>query len=281
MRYGRTPEVGCRNLRGCERRTALRIGIVSDIPCDVVAFKRALEELGQIDMILGAGDWVLQYRFSNEIYDMIRDYNIIAVRGNHDMAVAGPGGVMLRASGKINAENLEFLNNMPAVVELHIEGKRLLMMHTSRLDPTGGGRDLGGAAMGKVVHHYRENGGSFGQISADEALNAGNSILTDNYVMGINAKPTNPGQVFIVAQDDGFKEHNMGELPEVDADILVVGHTHQPVIDQQGTRLVVNPGSLGQPRNPAFPHRRTYAILDTKDWSATIGEFHQQTYDES
>jgi predicted phosphodiesterase len=244
----------------------------------VVAFRRALDEMGPVDLLLGAGDWVLQYRFSNEIYDMIRDYNIIAVRGNHDMAIAGPGGVMLRANGKISPDNLATLEDMPAVVELNVEGKRLLMMHTSRLDPTGGGRDLGGAAMGKTVHHYVENGGNFGRVSAEEV--AGKSILTDTYVMGINAKPTNPGQVFVVAQDDGFKEHNMGDLPEVEADILVVGHTHQPVIDQQGPRLVINPGSLGQPRNPAFPHRRTYAILDTKTWEASIGEFHQQVYDE-
>jgi predicted phosphodiesterase len=257
---------------------SMKIGIVSDIHCDVVAFRRALDEMGPVDMLLGAGDWVLQYRFSNEIYDMIRDYNIIAVRGNHDMAIAGPGGVMLRRSGKIAEEHQIRLDDMPAVVEVHIEGKRLLMMHTSRLDPTGGGRDLGGASLGKVVHHFVENGGSYGRVPYEEL--GDKALLTDNYVMGINARPTNPGQTILIAQDDGFREANMGDLPEVDADILVVGHTHQPVIDQQGSRLVINPGSLGQPRNPAFPHRRTYAILDTKDWSARIGEFQQQTYDE-
>lgn len=259
----------------------MKIGIVSDIHCDIVAFQRALEEMGPVDLLLGAGDWVLQYRFSNEIYDMIRDYNFIAVRGNHDMAIAGSAGLMLRMSGKIAEEHLKRLDDMPSVVELHVEGKKLLMMHTSRLDPTGGGRDLGGQALGKVVHHYGENGGSFGRLTPEEMKDP---ILGETYVMGKDATPTNgrppSGDTFVVAQDDGFITGSMGDLPEVPADILIVGHTHQPVIQQQKERLVVNPGSLGQPRNPAFPHRRTYAILDTKDWSASIGEFQQQAYDE-
>lgn len=259
----------------------MKIGIVSDIHCDVVAFQRALEEMGPVDLIMGAGDWVLQYRFSNEIYDMIRDYNIIAVRGNHDMAIASSAGAALRASGKISQEHLERLDNMPAVVEVHVEGKRIVMMHTSRLDPTGGGRDLGGAALGKVVHHYAYNGGSYGRVSAEEL--GEKALLDETYIMGKNSTPTtatNNGEVFIVAQDDGFQQHSMSDLPEVGADVLVVGHTHQPVVAEQGQRLVVNPGSLGQPRNPAFPHRRTFMILDTKDWKASMGEFQQQAYDE-
>ena len=74
----------------------MKIGIVSDIHCDVVAFERALEEMGPVDLLMGAGDWVLQYRFSNDIYDMIRDHNIIAVRGNHDMAIASSAGAVVR-----------------------------------------------------------------------------------------------------------------------------------------------------------------------------------------
>jgi len=34
----------------------------------------------------------------------------------------------------------------------------------------------------------------------------------------------------------------------VKADVLLVGHTHTPFIRQIGDRVVVNPGSLGQPK---------------------------------
>jgi putative phosphoesterase len=38
------------------------------------------------------------------------------------------------------------------------------------------------------------------------------------------------------------------EVERVKADVLLVGHTHTPFIRRIGDRLVVNPGSLGQPK---------------------------------
>lgn len=38
------------------------------------------------------------------------------------------------------------------------------------------------------------------------------------------------------------------ELNRVDHDVLLVGHTHTPFISHVGNRVVVNPGSLGQPK---------------------------------
>jgi protein phosphatase len=39
------------------------------------------------------------------------------------------------------------------------------------------------------------------------------------------------------------------EVANVPADIVLVGHTHLPFVLNVGGRLVVNPGSLGQPKN--------------------------------
>ncbi len=38
------------------------------------------------------------------------------------------------------------------------------------------------------------------------------------------------------------------EIEKVDADVILIGHTHQPAIRTFGSRTVVNPGSLGQPK---------------------------------
>jgi predicted phosphodiesterase len=38
------------------------------------------------------------------------------------------------------------------------------------------------------------------------------------------------------------------ELELVDADFLLVGHTHTPFIREIGGKTIVNPGSLGQPK---------------------------------
>ena len=47
-----------------------------------------------------------------------------------------------------------------------------------------------------------------------------------------------------------------------DADVLVLGHTHVPFTRSLNNGLIVNPGSVGQPRdgNPCS----SYSILDTK-----------------
>lgn len=39
------------------------------------------------------------------------------------------------------------------------------------------------------------------------------------------------------------------EASAVDADVILVGHTHLPFVRQAGRRTVVNPGSLGQPKD--------------------------------
>lgn len=48
------------------------------------------------------------------------------------------------------------------------------------------------------------------------------------------------------------------ESERVDADVILVGHTHIPFINRIGTRQVVNPGSLGQPKHGG-PHA-SYAV---------------------
>jgi protein phosphatase len=54
----------------------------------------------------------------------------------------------------------------------------------------------------------------------------------------------------------------------VDADILVVGHSHIPMdMVFKGIRIL-NPGSVGQPRDG--DPRASYAILDTETWSFSI-----------
>jgi putative phosphoesterase len=49
----------------------------------------------------------------------------------------------------------------------------------------------------------------------------------------------------------------------VDADILVLGHTHVPMVEQVNGTLVVNPGSIGESREHGAKDLVSYAILDT------------------
>jgi len=60
----------------------------------------------------------------------------------------------------------------------------------------------------------------------------------------------------------------MAMLNKVKADILIMGHTHQPFVRRITGRLVVNPGSVGQPRD--FSSDSEYCILDPQYMQATI-----------
>jgi putative phosphoesterase len=48
-------------------------------------------------------------------------------------------------------------------------------------------------------------------------------------------------------------------LRDIDADVVCVGHTHHPYILEAGGKLVINPGSVGQPRDG--DPRASYAII--------------------
>lgn len=59
--------------------------------------------------------------------------------------------------------------------------------------------------------------------------------------------PTNPlsGQLNPATSHESDL-HTM--FDSIDADVIVLGHTHLPTIRQFGKKLIINPGSLGQPR---------------------------------
>jgi putative phosphoesterase len=58
-----------------------------------------------------------------------------------------------------------------------------------------------------------------------------------------------------------------------DVDILLLGHTHVPMVQRIGTTLVVYPGSLGESRDPSGDRRVSYAVLDTASEEVDIRLF--------
>ena len=59
------------------------------------------------------------------------------------------------------------------------------------------------------------------------------------------------------------------DADELGVDIVISGHTHEPMVATFGTTLVVNPGSVGEPRQ-RDDRRPTYAVVDTATRQATI-----------
>jgi putative phosphoesterase len=59
-----------------------------------------------------------------------------------------------------------------------------------------------------------------------------------------HAKPSDPLYGYCPEQSEDW----IYELDHIEGDVLLVGHTHTPFIRRIGNRIVVNPGSLGQPK---------------------------------
>lgn len=59
-----------------------------------------------------------------------------------------------------------------------------------------------------------------------------------------HAKPTNPLYGYCPVDSPEWES----ELKPIEADVVLVGHTHTPFVRHYGSKTLVNPGSLGQPK---------------------------------
>ena len=66
-------------------------------------------------------------------------------------------------------------------------------------------------------------------------------------------------------------EHNnaaMERMRSIAADIILLGHTHVPMLAEVGNKLVINPGSCGDARGAS--NRLSFARIDFDDRMATV-----------
>jgi putative phosphoesterase len=72
----------------------------------------------------------------------------------------------------------------------------------------------------------------------------------------VHATPRDPLDEYAPADADFWARR----LQNVDADVVCVGHTHQPYVLEVGDKLVINPGSVGQPRDN--DPRASFALIE-------------------
>jgi putative phosphoesterase len=73
----------------------------------------------------------------------------------------------------------------------------------------------------------------------------------------------------------------MRRIGAIDADFVVIGHTHCQIVERVGRPLVINPGSAGQARDHSNGKRLSYAVLDVDTGHVEIDNYlvsdhHQQ-----
>jgi putative phosphoesterase len=189
----------------------MRLGIVSDVHCNADALRLAIERMGPVDELLCAGDSIFEYRFSNDVLELLRESSARYVLGNHENVFLGPQGVRARGSANVRQDLVTYMSEQPLSLEVDVGGKKLVMVHASPLEP------------------YQQ------------------------YVF-----PGSP---------------ELQRLAEIEADYVILGHTHTQMAECVGRALVINPGSGGDPRDLANGRKLSYAVLDTASGEVLFDNF--------
>ena len=133
----------------------MRIGVVSDIHGNHRALARALDLLDGVDRLFCVGDAINQHRFSNEVVGMLRDRDATTIWGNHEAMFFGPGSTRLRTADWIDSSHLQWLQERRATETLEIEGRRLMLVHSTPARPFGNYvSSLGGG----LTRHFSDTG---------------------------------------------------------------------------------------------------------------------------
>jgi putative phosphoesterase len=179
----------------------VKIGIVSDIHCNLAGLTLALEHMRSVDEIVCAGDSIYQYRFSNDVVALLRDVGARMVLGNHERTLLSPAGTRARTRPGIDPTLVAWLAEQPSHLRVAIGRKHLFMTHGSPWAPY------------------------------------------DEYIY-----PGSP---------------RLARCSELDADYVILGHTHYQMALDLDHQTVINPGSAGEARDLRNDFQLSCAILDT------------------
>lgn len=190
----------------------MRCVVFSDIHGNVAALKSMLQQLKKekADLYIFCGDVVGYFFHQKEVIKYLQCLpRLCAVMGNHDfyylnsLASEEKRQFYNEKYGKsylntLSDREVDFLKNLPEVVELHLENKKILVTH------------------GSPERHLE------GRVYPDTVVD---------------------------------------ELFYHPYDFVILGHTHYQMYRRLDKTVLLNPGSLGQPRDGKG---YSYCILDTK-----------------
>lgn len=221
--------------------TALRVLVISDVHGNADALRAVIESARDWDHIWVLGDLVDYGPEPHIVIDMIRELDPdTVVMGNHDYAVAH--GVDCRCG--------------PSIHELSVYTREYISKRVLSRE----------------------------QVEWLKRLPiAVSSEVSGKRVYLVHGSPRDPLYAYLDPSlpQNVIREHLStprfllpGSGKHVNADIVLVGHTHKPMSIYVDSVLVANPGSCGQPRDG--DPRASYAILDIESNTFTV---HRVEYD--
>jgi predicted phosphodiesterase len=203
----------------------MRIAVLSDIHANLPALDAVLAALGPVDAVWHLGDVVGYGPHPNEVVARLRELGAVGVRGNHDAAALG-------------ALDVEWFNP---------DGRRAIEWTARRISPETRAWLAG----------------------LPERAELGEMTL-------VHGSPRNPTWEYVTTASDAranlaafatpYCLYGHTHLPaawrEDDGRVEPLGPSHGSVLPLDGRRLLLNPGSVGQPRDG--DPRASAAILDTE-----------------
>jgi predicted phosphodiesterase len=230
----------------------LRILLISDIHANLEALEACLAAAPSFDLVANLGDVVGYGASPNEVADRSRALGKIFVRGNHDKAATGLMNLddfnpMAAAAAtwthdQLTPENLEWLRSLP--------------QGPVPLEPVPPEKD----ANAQLVHGSPEDEDEY-LVSLPDAIAR---------LIVLNIPITFFGHTHL---QGGFFANGSG------ADVFrpeyrTIGQAETvPFQFKDATRYLINPGSVGQPRDGDW--RAAFALFDTE---AQIVHFHRTPY---
>jgi putative phosphoesterase len=128
----------------------MRFAVIGDIHSNICALERVIEDIKtkDVDFVLCVGDLVGYAPYPNEVIDLIREHNILAIQGNYDKAIGNSELVcgcdykeekQLEQAGisvmftnlTINNENRAYLKALPKEIRVKAEELNVLAVHGS------------------------------------------------------------------------------------------------------------------------------------------------------
>lgn len=233
--------------------------LISDIHANEEALRAVLNDAGAVDGIVCAGDIVGYGPKPNEVCDILRDLDVIAVGGNHDLSAVG-----LFDPRHMHGAAL-------SCIEQHIE--ELSPINKQWLQATPEYRFLGQKREGVdsiVLVHGRPRPKYFldyiyskeDAIEAADDIEAGRPLRAHHVIFGHTHIPA-VWQVTPRAWIDP-----KGDSSEGIHDLLNHGDEHVFPFDESEGHFLINPGSVGQPRdgNPFASYMTLESDYDTYEY---------------
>ena len=137
----------------------MKVGIVSDIHCNLHGLRDALDIMGDTDALLCLGDTIFEYQFSNEVVTLLRQREAHIIQGNHEEVFFSPAGARAQARADNDPALMAFLAEQPARRVVSIGGRRFMLVHSTPWDPRG-----------EYVYPHSEKLKQFGSVDADYVL---------------------------------------------------------------------------------------------------------------